>query len=355
MKLDIGDKVELIQKGKPEPQVGCVMALPGGQGEGKWTVALEDPDSGTYLFHIPVQPKLIESAGCLLDAMDSKDIPPKEEEKKQSPPKEEEKKEPPPKEEEKKEPPKKEEKKETPPEKEENKSESTTTSKAMTTSEASKSQVNIHPIISGGDPASDSLAKVTQIRKELQAKVDRMRADLENKGVTMKLHQEQEPSEPATKYSPSEPESKYSPSESKFSSEYSTESQVHSPLPPLKPLTDSFKPLPPLPPVEDASLDFSTPRKPTGGLAPLEKFSHPVDGEYAVQSKDESIPAFNGMTHLEVGSTNEETDVFTTLIFTAISCLASATLAGFLISRCNRKGDELNMHLLEEGLVEEDF
>merc|ERR1719361_1096167 len=68
-KLDIGDKVEVIQHSKEEPQMGCVMALPDGEGEGKWTVALEDPDAGTYLFHMPAPPKLVESAGCLLDAM----------------------------------------------------------------------------------------------------------------------------------------------------------------------------------------------------------------------------------------------------------------------------------------------
>jgi len=67
--LDVGDKVEIVQKGVG-PKPGCVIAVPGSSEDNQWTVVLEDDTKGAFLFHLPHAPKMLEPAGCLLDAMD---------------------------------------------------------------------------------------------------------------------------------------------------------------------------------------------------------------------------------------------------------------------------------------------
>lgn len=308
--------------------MGCIMALPEGKGDGKWTVALEDPESGTYLFTLPVPPKLVESAGCLLDAMDMDDDSQKDDT-----------------------PPKKGRKGTKKPEPVKSTSTTTTTEESRTTKEEKKddedkSAVKIHPI-PANDFAGNSLARVSQIRNELQQKVDAMKADLENSGVSVKLEQEPE----------------NAPSSSTQTLSAAEVPNSATPIFPVRPPSV----LPPLPDVDTSTFlrkpsftSFSSSAisrpKEGGNLAALEKFSHPAR-EFAVQSNGKKNFHFNRDRNLdferEVATANEEPDVFWTVLFTGTACLASALIAGILIHRCNKKGDELNMHLLvEEGLAE---
>jgi len=296
-KLDIGDKVEVQQRGKEEPQMGCIMALPEGAGNGQWTVALEDSKAGTYLFHMPkdAPPKLVESAGCLLDMMGDDD------ESSNSPP---------------------------PASRRESET-STTTSQVLTslpevvstTTTSSEPLittkreflVRIHPILPSDDIASDALSKVSQIRNEMQAKVDQLKAELQNKSVHVKLEQEK-------------PDL----------------ALAEAPATPMEPLPHSFP----------SFSEFTHPlqSKPSPLDDALKKFSHPVDGEFAVS---EDTP----YEHAEVASANQNTEMILSLAFTAVACLAAVMLSALLIRVFvfNAKGDELNLSLLEDGLIEEDF
>jgi len=487
--LDIGDKVELLQKGKDEPQMGCVMALPEGEGDGKWTVALEDENSGTYLFHMPVAPKLVASSGCLLDAMgdedqksDSKKEQPKKEDgqKKQEDTKEEEQKEQEEdtkkaeqkeqedtkkeeqkeqeedtkkggqkeqedtkqeeqekqedkktdeqkddkknseqkkddkkddkkegeqkkdepkddkKEGEQKKGDKKEGKKETEEEKKEKEEEEKSTN---------KDKANVHALLpnyGGGLNAAASLSRVTDIRNQLQAKVDQMKADLASKGVTMDLSQE-EPEHAAASslseldhyrsglsdfdtiglhnpvpgslsapsYSSPVSGSLSAPSYSSPVSETSGRSYSSSvdslDLPEVPASSGiqhaAYKPLPPLPDVNDAAIDFATHHADSNLLdynSRSSSFSNPLKNppsatDSLVMEQMKTDPYLNTeQLHTEVAAGNEP-NVFSSLIFTATACLASALLAGILIHKCIRKGDELNMYVLVEEADEEEF
>jgi len=421
--LDIGDKVELLQKGKSEPQMGCVMALPDGEGDGKWTVALEDANSGTYLFHMPVAPKLVESSGCLLDAMgdedqksDSKKEEPKKEDeqkkeedakkeeqktqedakKEQDAKKEEQKKKEDAKEEEEtKKDEQKDDKKDSKQEKDgkkEDKKETKEEKKEKEEEEKSKNKdkANVHALLpnyGGGLRAAASLSRVTDIRNQLQAKVDQMKSDLASKGVTMDMTQE-EPEHAAAAAASSSvsgldhyrsglsdfdmiglhspvPGSLSAPS---FSSPPGSSSAVDSLNLPEVPASSGqhpaeYKPLPPLPDVGDAALDFATHNTDSNLLddnSGASSFSNPLESppsvaDSLVTAQMKADPYLNTeQLHTEVAAGNEP-DVFSSLILTATACLASALLAGILIHKCLRKGDELNMYVLVEEADEEEF
>lgn len=414
--------------------MGCVMALPDGEGDGKWTVALEDANSGTYLFHMPVAPKLVESSGCLLDAMgdedqksDSKEEEPKKEDeqkkeedakkeeqetqedakkedeqkKKEDAKKEEDaqkeeqkKKEDAKNEEETKKDEQKDDKKDSKQKKDGKKEDKKETKEEKKEKEEeakskNKDKANVHALLpnyGGGLRATASLSRVTDIRNQLQAKVDQMKADLASKGVTMDMTQEEpEHAAAAAAYSSASGLDHYRSGLSDFDM-----IGLHSPVPgslsapsfsspPDSSALDSlnlpevpassgqhlaeYKPLPPLPDVNDAALDFATHNTDSNLLddnSGASSFSNslespPSAADSLVTAQMKADPYLNTEElHTEVAA-GKEPDVFSSLILTATACLASALLAGILIHKCLRKGDELNMYVLVEEADEEDF
>jgi len=323
--LEIGDKVEVIQKGKDAPQMGCIMALPDGEGEGKWTVALEDDSSGTYLFHMPSAPKKVQTAGCLLDAMDVEpDSADFENDSKPT--------------------------KEQTPSREEKKPESTSTTEAAKKEEEDTPSVKIHPLLPSSQFATDSLERVAQIRKELQAKVDAMKIDLKSKGVSIDSPGSYK-SKLADIDSPGSYKSKSAESETSSASSF----ELHKPaLPSLTSATSSFSKSEPftLPQsVKDPPLSSSFSSKATDKFDSLEpgsdsfkKFAHPVDGEFAVNHVEE-LPNEEKIN----AAVDDSESIFSSLVLTSTMCMASVFVAAFLISKCNKKGDELDIHLLVEA------
>merc|ERR1719336_1872180 len=68
---------------------------------------------------------------------------------------------------------------------EEEKPQETSTTEVAKKEEDDTLSVKIHPLIPSSQFATDSLDRVAKIRQELQAKVDSMKIDLENKGLSI--------------------------------------------------------------------------------------------------------------------------------------------------------------------------
>merc|ERR550534_3661847 len=221
------------------------------------------------------------------------------------------------------------------PSREEKKPESTSTTEAAKKEEEDTPSVKIHPLIPSSQFATDSLERVAQIRQDLQAKVDSMKIDLQNKGVSIN--------------SLGSYKSKSAESETSSASSFA----LHKPgLPSLTSATSSFSKSEPFtvphtvkaPPLSSSfsskAIDKFDSLEPGG--ADLKKFAHPIDGEYTLSQE---LP-----NDAKVHAANEDSEsIFSSLVLTSTMCMASVLLAAFLISKCNKKGDELDIHLLVEA------